>query len=941
MKSHNGGEAERLKALHAYDILDTPSELEFDDLTALAAQICQTPIALISLLDQTRQWFKSKVGLTVSETPKSVAFCLHTIQSDRPLVVEDALLDERFANNPLVTGEPNIRFYGGVPLIVPSGHWIGTLCVIAPVPMQLTEGQIQTLQALSRQVVNLLELRRTNRLLAEHESILRSFFDSAPMMMGVVELLEDDILHLSDNAETARLFGIKPAEMQNRRASEMGVPADYIRQWIAHYREAKKTRQPQKFEYSHETEAGQRWLSATVVAVEQKEGQPARFAYVLEDISDRIRAEVALRQMNAELETRVQARTAELLSAQETLQASEEKFRAIFEQVAIGMVQCTLDSKFLRVNSIFCNIIGYSTEELLSMNFVQITHLDDLSIDVQLAMQLLSGIKKTYSLEKRYICKDGNIKWVNLTCSLLRRINGEPDSFIGVIEDISDRKAFESSLFKMNEELEQRVEQRTLDLKIAKETAEEASRSKSIFLANMSHELRTPLNAILGFSQLLSDDTTLNRNQQENLRIINRSGAHLRTLINDVLDMSKIEIGRTTLVEKDCNLTRMLTDLKEIFSLKAKEKCLNLKIEQGLTVPRYIHTDETKLRQVLMNLLGNALKFTQKGHVILRVRVDSDTLEPKFSLSQPKLVFAIEDTGIGIAPEEIDSIFKAFVQTRAGQNFQGGTGLGLPISQAFVQLMGGTISVTSQLGQGSCFQFAIPGNVMPTGTEAEPLSPRSVLILQPNQEPFRLLVVGDRATNREILVQLFHPVGFQVREVGNAQEAFLLWERWHPHLIWIHLDMPDMIGLEAIRRIREHEPTRSTVIIGLTALSLHHQAMALEEDLLDTVVSKPYHPQELFRLMAEKLGVRYGDEKSVSFPKTEDFQYPDAPSAHCVQELPQTLLKDLYQAILECDVEAINLHIRPIQELSPQLFSYFTDLVNQFRFEDVLALIKP
>jgi hypothetical protein len=257
----------------------------------------------------------------------------------------------------------------------------------------------------------------------------------------------------------------------------------------------------------------------------------------------------------------------------------------------------------------------------------------------------------------------------------------------------------------------------------------------------------------------------------------------------------------------------MLTDLKEIFSVKAKEKCLSLKVKQDLTVPRYIHADETKLRQVLFNLLGNALKFTQQGHVVLRVQVESDTLEPKSSLPQSKLVFVIEDTGIGIAPEQINTIFQPFVQTRAGRNFQGGTGLGLPISQAFVQMMGGSISVASEPGQGSCFQFAIPVTVISTEAEIEPLSPPSMLALQLNQDPFRLLVVGD--------------------------------------------------------------------------------------------------------------------------------QDPDVLFAQCIQGLPQPLLKDLYQATLECDAEEVTLLIRTIQASSPQLFSYLTDLINQFRFEDVVALIKP
>ncbi len=454
MKNYNGGEAERLKALHAYDILDTPSELEFDDLTALAAQICQTPIALISLLDQTRQWFKSKKGLTLSETPKSVAFCLHTIQSDRPLVVEDALLDERFAHNPLVTGEPNIRFYAGVPLIVSTGYRIGTLCVIAPVPMQLTEEQIQTLQALSRQVVNLLELRRTNRLLAERESILRSFFDSAPMMMGVVELLEDDILHLSDNAETARLFGIKPLEMQNQRASEMGISADYIGQWMAHYREAQRMHQPQKFEYPHETDAGHRWLSATVAAVEQKEGHPARFAYVVEDISDQKQAE-------------------------ENLKQSEQKFRAIFDGTFqfIGLLNPA--GTLIEANQPALEAIGATLTDVVGQPFWATpwwTH--SLALQAQLKQAIdFAAQGELVRFEAEHILANGNSIFVDFSIQPIFNDAGNVILLIPEGRDISDRIKAEVALREMNAELEARVQARTVEL-LSAQTILQASEEK-------------------------------------------------------------------------------------------------------------------------------------------------------------------------------------------------------------------------------------------------------------------------------------------------------------------------------------------------------------------------------------------------------------------------------------------------------------------------------
>ncbi|MGB8698268.1 MAG: PAS domain S-box protein, partial [Thermosynechococcaceae cyanobacterium] len=537
-----------------------------------------------------------------------------------------------------------------------------------------------------------------------------------------------------------------------------------------------------------------RWIRDRSFPIQNTEGQVYRIAGIAEDISEQKRVE-------------------------EALQISEKRFRVIFEKAAIGMVQFTLDGKFIDLNQAYCNILGYSKSELLNKNFFQINYPGDIDLNpIPDVINYYLKMTCNHSSELRQIRKDGSIVWVNMSSSLVRKSTGEPYYFIGIIEDISGRKEAELRLQSVNEELERRVEERTLALNQAKEIAEAANHSKSIFLANMSHELRTPLNAILGFSQLLAEDSSLNSDQQENLRIINRSGAHLRTLINDVLDMSKIEVGRITLYEKDCDLKRMLTDLGDMFSLRAKERHLDLKVECESMVPSYIYADEIKLRQILINLLGNALKFTEKGHVVLRVWVESEILNSKSSLPQIKLAFAVEDTGIGILPEDINSIFKTFIQTRNGKNFQGGTGLGLPISDAFVRLMGGTISVTSQPAQGSCFWFAIPVGIPLACPVPETLSPHSILP------------------------------------------------------------------------------------------------------------------------MAQKFGA---PKSSGSSPKTEGLQYPEVLSAHCVQEIPQTLLKDLYKALLECDVEAITLHIRPIQESSPRLFSHLTGLVDQFRFEDILALINP
>ncbi|MFM2312244.1 MAG: hypothetical protein RLZZ04_1520, partial [Cyanobacteriota bacterium] len=243
-------------------------------------------------------------------------------------------------------------------------------------------------------------------------------------------------------------------------------------------------------------------------------------------------------------------------------------------------------------------------------------------------------------------------------------------------------------LDSVNQELEIRVECRTLELEQAKNLAESANRSKSEFLANMSHELRTPLNAIMGFSQLMNRETSLTTEQQENLGIINRSGEHLLSLINDILDLAKIESGKTTLYPTDFNLYELLDLIAEMLALKAESKGLQLIIERDASLPRYIHTDDKKLRQILINLLGNAIKFTQKGSVTLKVRGEVR------DQGNTMITFEIADTGAGIAPEEINSLFQAFTQTETGRQSQEGTGLGLPISKKFVELMGGKITVS-------------------------------------------------------------------------------------------------------------------------------------------------------------------------------------------------------------------------------------------------------
>jgi signal transduction histidine kinase/CheY-like chemotaxis protein len=516
-----------------------------------------------------------------------------------------------------------------------------------------------------------------------------------------------------------------------------------------------------------------------------------------------------------------------------------------------------------------------------------------------------------------------------------------------------------------------------------------ANDAKSEFLANMSHELRTPLNVILGFTQVISHDTTLDPQHQEHLHIIKRSGQHLLGLINDVLEMSKIEAGRVRLQETRFNLYQLLDDLERMLQVRVESKPLVLRFERSPTVPQFISTDEGKLRQVLLNLLGNAIKFTPRGQVGLCVTatpqlsskyahdfVDREFTPPE---SQPCstvtatgstiLRFEVTDTGLGIAPEDLLRVFQPFTQAAAGQQSGEGTGLGLSISQKYVHLMGGEITVSSAIAQGSTFKFQI--QVQPVSAREMPLAlkPERVIAIAPGQPRYRILIVEDHAENRQFLTTLLTPLGFEVCTALNGAEGVDLWQQWQPDVILMDIRMPVMDGVTAIQKIRaleqqqhrdnpqpseqEGEPVlvqaagqcsspAHTKIIVLTASAFTDTRSTALEMGCDDFLSKPIQENLLLAKLGVHLNVRFLYESPAAQVRRDYSGVPVSITELqiALAQMPQPWIEQLHQAAVKGRDELILKLIEHMPPTQSALATVLSDWVSCFQFDDILNLTR-
>ena len=923
-------EVDRLAALRGLNILDTPPELAYDELSALAAYICQTPIALISLVDENRQWFKSRVGWTAAESSREVAFCAHAILQPDLLVVPDASADERFANNPLVTTPPRIRFYAGAPLVTSEGHALGTLCVIDHQPRELTADQAQALRSLSHQVVAQLRLRsqlaeqvRINAERKRAEEVLREsqadLLENERQLNSVLSELpglayrcladkdwtalyaagrfapiagidaEDlvagrvnygDVLHPEDAERCARsvaealarrepyenehrifdrqgevkwilsrghgifaedgslrfLEGLniditeqKRAEEELRKANDrlalavrgsnvgvwendmaggdcrtgrvfctnimepLGYPAptsavDWetvaasihpddqpgVEQAMRDYLSGQTPEYQVEFRARHRN-GSYRWMLSRGVAVQDAAGRPVRFVGTRIDITERKRAEDALRA--AEEETADRARMAEMGRDVGIALSQGNTLREILQPCAGALVR-HLDVSFARIWT-------KDPEKdvlVLQASAGQYTHIDGPHSRIPIGQFKIGWIAQQRQphltndvphdpriSDPEWARREGMIAFAGYPLLIEDRLMGVLAMFarrtlspavLQVLRSVADGIALGIERKRQEAELHQ-----------AKEAAESANRAKSEFLAHVSHEVRTPLNAILGMNELILD-TPVTEQQRKYLTVVQSSAENLLEVINDLLDFSKIEAGKLELDRAAFSLRAVLNDTLRSLALRGHRKGLELVGFIPSKVPDTFVGDAGRLRQVLTNLIGNAIKFTAQGEVVVEIapreeeNVPSQGESPNPQSTHCTLHFSVRDTGIGIPREKQQKIFEAFEQADSSTTRRyGGTGLGLSIASRLVGLMGGRITVESEPGRGSTFRFTIR-------VERPRHQPDRAALEAPAQlHATPVLIVDDNATSRWALFEWLREWQTKPTAVGDSSSA--------------------------------------------------------------------------------------------------------------------------------------------------------------------------
>jgi PAS domain S-box-containing protein len=657
------------------------------------------------------------------------------------------------------------------------------------------------------------------------------------------------------------------------------------------------------------------------------------------NVIERKRAEEEVRSLNASLEQRIKERTSDLESARREaieimfdvdeqrrraeealaqLELTTEHLRLLSEAVdnSPAMVMITDDSHLIEyVNPKFTETTGYTAEEVLGQTpmFLQSSN-GVAGVNRSLVTALDQG--KPWSGEISSRRKNGEVFWEYASFAPIKGPDGEIRHYVAVREDITERKALQD------------------ELTIARDEAEKANRTKSLFLANMSHEIRTPMNAILGFSQLLQNSTAFDGLQKKHVDIINRSGEHLLALINDILEMSKIEAGRVGVTCSDVDLLALLTDLSVVFRMRSSNKNIAFSIEQTDDLPRYINTDENKIRQILTNLLGNAVKLTEYGSVILRVSVG---VSHKGSYC---FNAEVEDTGPGISEKERSKVFKRFEQTESGLRARSGTGLGLAISQQFAHMLHGEITFSSLEGVGTTFRLNVPiGEVDRVYSLAESCKLR-VIGLAPTCNVRRVLVVDDEPENCLLLTSMLSEIGFETNEAVDGKSSLELFDRWKPDLVLMDARMPGMDGYEAIRQIRRRKSGNTIPIIAVSASAFEEDRKRMIECGADDFLAKPVRLDSLYSTIASVSGAEYrylegNDSHILSQTASSTEMRKHAKS------LAFDITAKIRQATIDADFDQVITLVNQIPGLDPGFGDTIREMAEQYDATKIISLLSP
>ncbi len=793
-------EDERLRALQEYNILDSLPQEQFDRLTKLASIIGNVPIALLCLIDKDRQWFKSKIGVSMNQYPRESSFCQYTIMGKGFLEIEDTHTDSRFKDSPVLLQQPNIRYYAGFPLIDPNGYALGTICLLDKKPNKLSESQKESLRILSEDIVVQIINNKGN-----NERIkLEKFFEMSLDMICIADMKG---YFKKINPAFTKILGWTETELLEKSFIDLIHPHDVENT----YKELEKLSSGKKtldFTNRYRTKNGRYILLDWVANPDMESGEVFAIA---RDIT-------FLTKIIADFE---------VFSSEK-----EQLNQALNESTIVSITDQNGKIKF--VNDAFCEISKYSREELIGNDHhILNSGFHSSEFFNNLWKTLAKG--KIWKGEIKNIAKDGSVFWVDTTVVPFVDNNNQSVRNIFIRHDITQRVLLEEALRKSKEEIEK------------------SSQIKEQFLANMSHEIRTPLNAIIGFSEILIN-SKLNIEQKENVGIISMAGETLMRIINDILDFTRIESGNIILEKNPLNLFLILEYVKKIFSKSAEEKNIELKVFTDNDIPSNIVGDPVRITQILVNLVGNAIKFTNNGKVTIYCNLQSKK-DGIYNIE-----FKIKDTGIGIPEEKLELIFERFVQAEDNTSRKyGGTGLGLSITKTLVELFGGKIFCKSIFGKGSEFTVLIPFEK--TGDDsAEEIENIDQLDIDPK---VKILLVEDHVLNQKLTDKIITTAGSKLDIAENGKAAISMLEKQTYDIILLDLQMPEMDGYATADYIR-NVLKLNVPIIAMTANALQGEKEKCLRAGMDDYISKPFKAPDLIHTINSFLGQKRIVTKSIS-----------------------------------------------------------------------------